>query len=176
LGKKKMIEEPTKFQLALAKFLAVIVSRGESRRVVAAKLKGAVAAGILDDAAFKETTDNQRHMAKQLRIKNISSNQAVASSQIKAELIARNDQAIRKYKFTPGMLVEFVGGPTVHGHYFNVGDVFEVSSIHESGRIYFKRTTGMSAYASQLRPIKKTKKSPTIGSTGSPINPAPGEP
>ena len=157
-----MIMKPTDSQLALAKFKGVLVAPSDSQRVVAAKLKGALSADMMDEAATLSTTDNQQKMARQLGIADLSPNMAVASSQIESELVARNDAAILKFRFAPGMLVEFVGGPTTHGHYWNKGDVFVVSSVkQDAGKVFFKKTTGMSAYASLLRPVKQGTERPT---------------
>jgi hypothetical protein len=51
------------------------------------------------------------------------------------------------------MRVRFVGGPSVHPLAHQIGDEYEVSSVHPSGRVYFRGTTGFFAYASYLEPV-----------------------
>jgi len=83
----------------------------------------------------------------------LSSISVVAAAQIAAELAARNQEALARYQFAPGMHVRFIGGPTVHGHAHEVGVEFIVSTVKASGKVFFKGTNGASAYASQLRPV-----------------------
>lgn len=153
------MEQPTDKQSALAHFLG-LTSQGCSKRELAAKLRAELAEDLLLDGSDRTTTDAQLELASQLAISNLSSNRAAAAAQIEAALVRLNEEAIQKYRFSPGMLVEFVGGPHVHGLSHAPGARFEVSSISRDGRVFFRKTTGFYAYPCQLRPVEEIKRKP----------------
>jgi hypothetical protein len=127
--------------------------KGLNPRVAAARLHTAVVEGITPPEKHRPTTDAQREIARQLGIVDLSDSCPVAAVQINEALEEWNQGAMTRYAFRPGMRVRFVGGPSVHPMAHQLGDEYEVSSVHPSGRVYVRGTTGAYAYASYLEPL-----------------------
>lgn len=145
------MEAPTEKQILVAKALGVDIA-DVSRIVAATRLYASVVEAITVPRALRPTTEAQRVLGRKLRLRGLSQNSVTAAAQISAEFALRNQRALEKYRFCAGMPVRFVGGPHVHQLNHQIGALFVVSSVHPDGRIFFKGTTGFSAYASQLRP------------------------
>jgi hypothetical protein len=126
---------------------------GLNPRVAAARLHVAVIEAITPPEEHRPTTDAQREISRQLDILKVSDSCPVAAIQISEALEVRNQEAMERIAFRPGMRVRFVGGPSVHPLAHQIGDEYEVSSVHPSGRVYFRGTTGFFAYASYLEPV-----------------------
>ena len=147
-----MDELPTQLQLKLAKLCGINLN-GASRRLAAALLQLALAEDVLGISPSRATSDPQREMAKQLDIAQLSDFMEIAALQINAVLVKRNEEALARYKFAPGMRVTFVGGAHVHDLAYSAGTELVISRVRPDGSVFFKGTTGAGAYASQLEPV-----------------------
>jgi|GEM_PF-3179222 len=123
------------------------------RRAAAAALQVALAEDVLGVVPVRPTTESQKQLASQLALTDLSQYREIAAIQIRAALACRDEEALRKDHFAPGMRVRFVGGPTVYGHSHSLGTVYTVSKVTADCKVYFRRTRGAFAYTSQLEPV-----------------------
>lgn len=142
----------TTLQLQIAQLCGISLN-GLSKTSAAALLSSKLAEDVLGVLPALPTTDAQRSIATQLKIAKLSEFREIAALQIKAEFVRLNDEAMNKHEFTKDMRVRFVGGPHVHQLAYEVGAVFQISTVKPDGRVYFKGTVGAGAYASQLVPV-----------------------
>lgn len=148
---ENMVERATDRQVELGRSCGLSLN-GKSRAVAGALLRASLAEELCLRGFDALPTESQVALAAKLRLRQLPRSRAAVASAIEAELTRRNEAAMRKHRFTAGMQVRFVGGPSVYDLPWSIGHEFVVSSVHRRGRVYFRNTTGGFAYASHLEP------------------------
>ena len=144
-----MSRPSTTKQKEVATKLGLDVSRA-SERVAAARIRDELAEVILERTHIPTPTKPQIEFAQSLGLDVAHDSFRVAFAKIQDCLEDENDRAIREMDLRPGVEVELAYEMDMGGKMKTFRDRFIISSIHRSGRVYFKNTTGHFAYASQL--------------------------
>lgn len=147
-----MTEPSTKLQAKLAALCGVKLG-AVSKRSATAMLQVALAQDVLGVVPRLATSDAQKEIAKQLKLRGLSPFKELAALQINAAFVQCNELALSRYKFAPAMCVEFVGGPHVYPLAYAIGAQFVISRVKPDGSVFFKGSNGARAYASQLKPV-----------------------
>lgn len=121
---------------------------GASERVAAATIRDALAEVTLD--RVMPPTVPQIEFAKSRELDVSKDSFRVAFAKIQDRLADENEKAVRHLGLRPGLEVVLTISFEINGETKTTHERRIISSIHSSGRVYFKHTTGHFAYASQL--------------------------
>ena len=136
-------------QKEVAEKLGLDIS-GVSERAAAARIRDALAEVILERVHSPTPTSPQIEFARSLGLDVARDSFRVAFAKIRDCLEDENARAIREMDLRPGVEVELAYEMDMGGKMKRFRDKFIISSIHQSGRVYFKKTTGHFAYALSL--------------------------
>lgn len=143
---------PNREQTKLARTLGIDVAR-DTESIAAARLLDAVAEAV-GLPPFEPSTARQQDFAASLGENVNGESKRVASAIIDRALFERNQARLIELKLKPGDHVIRIDRLDCAGIVSEVEREFIVSSIHSSGRIYFKGGKGEGAWPTQVRKLK----------------------
>jgi carboxylesterase type B len=150
-------ERPTAFQRQVAAALKLKLLPADSRNKAAARILDYIGQAINTRQAKEPATPKQRAFARSLGLDVSRSSRRVASVSIAETLRSLNGTALRKLRLKPGdrvlrrRIVEF------DNQRIETIDLLLVSSIHATGRVFFKGGQGEGAWPTQLEKASPSK-------------------
>ena len=150
-----MTDSPTDVQLRVATALGVDVS-GDSRNVAAARIRDAVAEAIGERHGPRPATGKQIEYAQALGLDVRRDTVRVASARIDDELNSRNQAALVTLKLKPGDRVVKRETVEMDGQRQELTREFTISSIHPSGRLFFRGGNGWGAWPAEVEKVENS--------------------
>jgi hypothetical protein len=144
-----MEDRLTDKQLRVARMLGVDTT-SDSSTVAAARILDAVAEAIGERHGARPATSSQVEYGRALGLDVSTNTLRVASAKIEDELKSRNLKAIFELGLVPGDQVVIRQSIEIKGQQHELRQAFTISSIHPSGRLFFKGINRRSAWPTQV--------------------------
>jgi len=148
-----MTDSSRDLQLRVAAALRVEIA-GDSPTVAAARIRDAVAEAIGERHGARPATIKQIEYAQALELDVSEDTLRVASAKIEDELTRRNQMALARLKLKPGDRVVKRETFEIDGQRHEVTREFTISSIHPSGRLFFKGGNGRGAWPTEVEIVE----------------------
>ena len=146
-------QKPTEQQRSLAAFLEIDISE-DSQEVAAARIREAVEPAINPSKGYRSPTQNQIDLAHQLGLDISGDSFWVCFAKINEHLRDLHQKAHERLQLKPGDWVKQTQTFDHEGIKHTTEKKYQVSSIGNDGKVYFRKGGGFSAWPSQLEKIE----------------------
>jgi hypothetical protein len=143
---------PTHFQIEIAAAVGIDISN-DTRGVAAARLQDYLAPAFGEKRKVRSATPSQIDYARGLGFDVSSDTMSIAFARIAQHLSALNKRELRRLKLKSGDRVRQISNFEINGKRQSYSQEFVVSSIHSSGRVFFKGIGCRSGWPTQLEKL-----------------------